>query len=116
GYLLGRHSFSRCACSASCSAGSSSPGWSRSMGLGGSPSSDRWSTSPTVAHSCTTLLPPGGSDGWSMPRRPLATGGSARLPVALYPPGCDLEQPPDRLRRDRHHLPLQGLPPRQRGP
>lgn len=36
--------------------------------------------------------------------------------VALHPPGRDLEQPPDRLRREGRHLPIQGLPPRRRGP
>ena len=36
----------------------------------------------------------------------------ARLPVALHSPGRHLEPPPDRLRRGRSHLPLQGLSPR----
>jgi hypothetical protein len=44
------------------------------------------------------------------------TGSSARLPVALHPPGSDLEPPPDGLQRERRHLPLQGLPPRRRRP
>jgi hypothetical protein len=43
-------------------------------------------------------------------------GGGARLPVALHPPGGDLEPPPDRVRPGRRHLPLQGLSPRRRGP
>jgi Transposase zinc-binding domain/Putative transposase len=43
---------------------------------------------------------------------PLAgPGGGARLSVALHPPGGELEQPADPPRRERRHLPLQGLPP-----
>jgi len=35
-------------------------------------------------------------------------------PVALHAPGRDLEPPADRARRQRRHIPLQGLPPRRR--
>ena len=41
--------------------------------------------------------------------------GGARLSLALYPPGRHLEPAPDCVRRDRRHLPLQGLPPRWSG-
>ena len=34
------------------------------------------------------------------------------MALALYPPGRHLEPAPDCVRRDRRHLPLQGLPPR----
>ena len=41
--------------------------------------------------------------------------GRARLSLALHPPGRHLEPAPDCVRRDRRHLPLQGLPPRWSG-
>ena len=54
-------------------------------------------------------------DGWLFPgqhaMKPISTCQLYRVVVALHPPGRDLEQPPDRLRRARRHLPLQGLPP-----
>jgi hypothetical protein len=42
------------------------------------------------------------------------TRGGARLPVALYPSGGHLEQPPHRPRRQRGHLQVEGLPGQRR--
>jgi Transposase zinc-binding domain/Putative transposase len=41
--------------------------------------------------------------------------GRARLSLAQHPPGRHLEPASDWVRRDRRHLPLQGLPPRWSG-
>lgn len=41
------------------------------------------------------------------------TRDGARVPAALHPPNRYLEQPADPPRRQRRHLPLQGLPPRR---
>ena len=51
--------------------------------------------------------------GSSTPSRPSPARGGARLPRPLHPPRRHLEQPADRARRRRRHLPLQGLPPQR---
>jgi hypothetical protein len=45
--------------------------------------------------------------------KPPFAGPCARLSRALYPPGRHLEPTSDCVRRDRRHLPLQGLPSRR---
>ena len=53
---------------------------------------------------------------WVVYAKPPFAGprGGARLSVALHAPGRHLEPPADRARRERRHLPLQGLSPRRR--
>ena len=62
------------------------------------------------------LAPVRKKPGWSTPRLLRWAGGGARVPVPLHPPGRGIEQPPDRLRPGRRHLPLQRLPSRRHGP
>lgn len=41
------------------------------------------------------------------------SAGSAVLSLALHPPRCHLQQPPDRARQPRRHLQVKGLPDRR---
>src|SRR5271165_3563113 len=62
------------------------------------PASPRCSQEEAVGRLCQATV-----------RRPR---GRARLSLALHSSGRHLEPASDRVRQDRHHLPLQGLPPR----
>lgn len=62
------------------------------------------------------LSPAGRSAGWSSQRRP-SPGLKRCSPICrATPTGGDREPPADRLRSERRHLPLQGLPSQRRGP
>src|SRR5690606_4882113 len=111
GYPRGPLSSSRSECLARYSDVCSSPGSSSSTMTDGSPSSVSWRSSPTAALLASTL--PGAEEALGGLRQAAVrrTRSDARLPVALYAPRCDLEQPADRLRRSERHLPLHGLSP-----
>ena len=62
--------------------------------------------------SCVISPLSGTSGSWSMPSRRSPAPRPCSPIFALYPPGRHLEPAADCVRRDRRHLPLQGLSPR----